>query len=354
MSDFKFGLGSFRFLLAFFVVISHLWFKMIQGYAAYSVWGFYVLSGYLMTYILCHKYGFSRKGLIAYAKNRCLRILPMYYIAVICGIFSILFLHYHLDRVDTEIGSLVLSHRPIDWAFALTLCKIFPNPYSPVPIANALGIEVCAYFLMPFLARWRTVTWATLVLSLWFNYHLKLGAETFYSRYNAFWPCLAPFAAGALLVHYRTQLRKLLLGSPFISVLAWLGYGLTIKIDSGWPWSHGLYVSILFSAWAVLALVEVKPSRLDTMAGDLSYPVYLFHMTVGLWFMLVFGYSRNLRFFLASYAATLLVSWLLVRYVDKLLKKFKAPPIIKPMAQPRVSEEDPKTIARDDTAVSRI
>lgn len=36
-----FGLGSWRFLLAFFVVISHLYADMFGGPAAYAVWGFF-------------------------------------------------------------------------------------------------------------------------------------------------------------------------------------------------------------------------------------------------------------------------------------------------------------------------
>lgn len=39
-----FGIGSWRFFLAFLVVISHLWKDMIGGPAAYAVWGFYVFK----------------------------------------------------------------------------------------------------------------------------------------------------------------------------------------------------------------------------------------------------------------------------------------------------------------------
>jgi hypothetical protein len=37
------SLGTWRFFLAFVVVISHLWAGMIDGPAAYAVWGFFVL-----------------------------------------------------------------------------------------------------------------------------------------------------------------------------------------------------------------------------------------------------------------------------------------------------------------------
>ena len=66
------GLGSWRLLLAFLVAISHLWARMLHGPAAYAVWGFYLLSGYLMTHVLRTKYGFRPRGLLAYASNRVL------------------------------------------------------------------------------------------------------------------------------------------------------------------------------------------------------------------------------------------------------------------------------------------
>ena len=75
------GIGSWRFFLAFLVVISHLWKDMIGGPAAYAVWGFYVLSGYLMTLVLNEKYGPSINGLKRYAYNRFLRIYPLYWAA---------------------------------------------------------------------------------------------------------------------------------------------------------------------------------------------------------------------------------------------------------------------------------
>ena len=60
---FNIGLGTFRFFLAFLVAISHLWENMIGGPAAYAVWGFFVLSGFLMTLILTTKYGFTKQGI---------------------------------------------------------------------------------------------------------------------------------------------------------------------------------------------------------------------------------------------------------------------------------------------------
>ena len=59
----RLGLGTWRFFLALLVAISHLWADMVHGPAAYAVWGFFVLSGYLMTLVLTQKYGTDAGGL---------------------------------------------------------------------------------------------------------------------------------------------------------------------------------------------------------------------------------------------------------------------------------------------------
>ncbi len=82
--------GIYRYCLAFCVAISHLWGGMIGGPAAYAVWGFYCLSGYLMTLILNEKYGFSPRGLAKFAVNRALRIYPAYYVVCV-GMFLLFY-----------------------------------------------------------------------------------------------------------------------------------------------------------------------------------------------------------------------------------------------------------------------
>ena len=72
------------------VVISHLWAGMIDGPAAYAVWGFFVLSGYLMTLVLTTKYGTAPAGLRQFATNRLLRIYPSFIVAAVLGIATIL------------------------------------------------------------------------------------------------------------------------------------------------------------------------------------------------------------------------------------------------------------------------
>ncbi len=49
-------LGTLRFVLALLVVLNHLWLPVANKIGAHAVLGFYVISGFLMTRILCETY----------------------------------------------------------------------------------------------------------------------------------------------------------------------------------------------------------------------------------------------------------------------------------------------------------
>ena len=70
-------LGTYRVILALMVVFQHLGKSYQLG--AYAVFTFFVISGYLMTYILNENYGYSLRGRMKYLLNRILRIYPVYW-----------------------------------------------------------------------------------------------------------------------------------------------------------------------------------------------------------------------------------------------------------------------------------
>ena len=82
--------GSFRFILALMVLTTHI--GGIEVVAGIAVWGFFMLSGFLMTAILNNKYGFSPVGLVYYAKSRAMRLLPTYWFSVILTAIIIFFI----------------------------------------------------------------------------------------------------------------------------------------------------------------------------------------------------------------------------------------------------------------------
>ena len=51
--------GTFRYLLAHMVVVSHLWRAISIWAGTYAVFSFFLLSGYLMALVLHSTYGFT-------------------------------------------------------------------------------------------------------------------------------------------------------------------------------------------------------------------------------------------------------------------------------------------------------
>lgn len=316
----KLGFGSWRFFLAFLVVISHLWSGMIHGPAAYAVWGFFVLSGFLMTHVLRHKYGESRAGLKDFAFNRFLRIFPAYWVACVLGGVAIVVLpRFGVPLLELN-PQFAMPQGLLGWFGNVTLLPL-PIANLLVPVSGALAVEIGAYMLMPFMAFSRRAAWLGLVLSLILNASYGIRPDTFAIRYSSFLTAFWVFALGALISHHQVHLQRFRM--PWVSVGVWLVNSLVWLWHDAWPWTYGLYVSVLMSGWVVLSLATVKTGRLDGWLGDLSYPVYLFHTVAGAFVWLAVPHQRSFTFFALSLLLTLAVSWLVVVGIDGRINRLK-------------------------------
>ena len=249
---------------------------MIHGPAAYAVWGFFVLSGFLMSLVLTKKYGFSPSGLKDYAQNRFLRIYPSYIFSVILGI-GVLFVlkRYHFE---TTVLNPAFQRPGSLYEFISNFLMI---PFAVgglfVPVASALFVEVWAYALMPFMAYSRHAAILGFLITLAGNIQYGITPESFPIRYSGFATGLLAFSVGSLTLHYYETLKRF--GMPCTSVLVWCIHGVLWLFDPYYPWNYGLYISMFLSAWVVISLFPLKSSQLDKLLGDLSYPVYLLHTT---------------------------------------------------------------------------
>lgn len=331
-----FGFGTWRLLLAVLVALSHLWAGMIDGYAAYAVWGFFVLSGYLMTYVLSRKYGFGAAGLKAYAFNRFIRIMPGYYLALIAGVVTIIALRNCVDL--TRLNPQFAMPHGKGWLNPLTLLPVFHGGNLPVPVSGALATEVGMYLLMPLMARHPSTAWIALILGVVANATIGFGMRSFAVRYTYFGTCMVAFATGSLAGHYIEQLRRF--SWPRIALAAWVAHGLVWLAWDPWPWTYGLYSSVLLSAWVVVSLDSRQTSPMDRMLGDWSYPVYLLHTTVAAWLLPYFGYGRSFGFFAVAFVLTILVSWVVVVFLDRPLAKIKLQGALVAKGAPPVTATD--------------
>lgn len=81
--------GTYRTFLALIVVVHHLISIPIIGH--YAVHGFFILSGYLMTFVMNVSYGYSLRGIRAFSINRFLRLYPSYWVVLLLTLLSIAF-----------------------------------------------------------------------------------------------------------------------------------------------------------------------------------------------------------------------------------------------------------------------
>lgn len=312
------GLGTFRFFLAFLVAISHLWENMLHGPAAYSVWGFFVLSGFLMTLVLSKKYGIDRSGLKKYAFNRFLRIYPSYIVGCIFGIIVLVL--FQGDDTTVLNPSFRFPQTLTDYIHNFFMIPL-PTQGLLVPVAGALFTEMWAYMLMPFSAKSRSAAWLGFLITAFTNIHYGFSVETFGERYSFFTPAIVGFFVGSLCFHYFEVLKRFAM--PKISLMVWCLHAVLWWVDISYPWTYGIYVSLFCSAWVVISLFPIKTKDSDKLLGDMSYLVYLLHTTVG---MCVYQYfeQRSFSFFCVAFTGTIILSYLMVVCFERPLQhRFK-------------------------------
>ncbi len=322
-------LGFFRTFLALLVVIQHLGGASVLG--AYAVFGFYCISGYLMTTVINESYGHSAKGIGRYLLNRFLRIYPLYWLSALFSIVLVLIFGvtatraFHPDIFLPQHSGDVLRN----------LFIFFPQLESPrlTPPAWALTVELCFYLLIGFgISRNKkiTVVW----FSLGVAYHLIAAIKSYgwNDIYFTIWAASLPFSTGAMIYHFRKYLPLLFKRLPdsslipmFLFVALVLNWWLATQ--GGYVRNIGFYINYVLCAVAIACLVSghfrfVLSKRFDKKIGDLSYPIYLFHYQVGFLVMSVMNYagieSARGNMLLAAVSAPfiLALAWLIVRWIE--------------------------------------
>ena len=293
-------IGAWRFALAALVVVYHLVLPL-RPLGTYAVFGFYLLSGYLMTRVLHERYGYDARGRLLYAGNRLLRIFPPYWAAL--AFAAVLLVRF---------GEAALAAHPALRAFEgpgellANLILVYPAwvpwEYTPrwVPPSWSLTVELVFYLLIGLgVSRTlpRVLVW--LALSIGYVAWTYAAGLDWRFRYFAVGAASLPFALGALL-YFLTRARAPLAGRearPWL--LAWaavvLGaaaaYGAAYlqgaHLFAGACYEAGLYLSLALAAVALHRLargarcVGLSPA-MDRRLGDLSYPLYLLHWPVWL------------------------------------------------------------------------
>jgi peptidoglycan/LPS O-acetylase OafA/YrhL len=319
--------GAFRYYLALLVVVAHLGPPVAPWAGAYAVFGFYTLSGYLMTLVLRQRYRPLRFGKARFLVNRALRIYPPYWLVGTLGLAIVLALPkdaaalHPVFRAPSSLAQFLAN---------ATMFGSFSCPARLVPPSWSLEIELKFYLAMAvLLARTRLTSVVWLGCSVAYTAYSLASGESVLARYTSVAGASLPFALGSVLYHVRGHLPKF---SPAFSAVAVAAFATHVWIASiVWGTANvltsGFYVSLGLATVAITALAswgDLADSHrwlqtLDQRLGDLSYPVFLTHYAAG---ALVSGCSHGLRtsrpvvFLCAALVVTMLLSAAIHRVVE--------------------------------------
>jgi peptidoglycan/LPS O-acetylase OafA/YrhL len=331
---------------------------------SYAVELFFVISGFLISYVLVEVDAYSRKR--DFWAARYLRLWPVYAVVAVATIVvsvvlraltgSNLFLDTFAAVPAAAKAFLVFANATLigqDWTLFMGVhdghLAFTPDFHDSdvvltfglaVPPAWSLGVELTFYAIAPFvLRRWRWIV-GLLVGSVAIRLALLVAGLATQDpwRYRFFPTELAFFLIG-VLAHRLLQSRVGLLSERAVSIaapIATAGFVALIAVwrlvpgpDAAKVWPYAL----LLAALLPLLLRFQKGRRWDRALGDLSYPLYIVH-----WLVIVslkpvaahFGVEFGTApFFAIVLPSAIAGAWVLHRYVgepvDRWRRRFREP-----------------------------
>jgi len=292
-------LGLLRTTFALMVMMYHLLFLGVLPLGTYAVFGFYIISGYLMTLIMHESYGYTLIGRYSFVTNRFLRLYPQYWIALFLSILLVITLGtgvtigFHPSMyIPISIGNLLQN-------IFIAFIAWYPNTVDPrlVPPSWALTVEIVFYLLICL-----GISKTFFRVNLWLFFSLCYVIYSFIVNWDwtaRYFPVAAaslPFSIGATIYflsknnRLKVNFKKLRLSASIIYILTLSNCLFWIKASSenvGNFVEIGFYLNIVFCALLVFSLIIggkiiAFDNKIDKFIGDYSYPIYLLHWQSGL------------------------------------------------------------------------
>ena len=349
-------MGSLRTFLALTVVIGHSYDFVFTG-AALAVQIFYLISGFLISYILVEARSYDRP--LPFYLNRFFRLFPIYWVTAVGTIITLAAAQWLLGNSPPAVETfaaldwdarlaLIFSNLFIfgqDWIMFTAVTDgvfQFSGDYRDtdvmvwqgllIPPAWTLGVELSFYLIAPF------ILFSKRLMILLFLASLTLRLTFIWAGFGLQDPW-----------HYRffpTELAVFLAGALSHQVLMpWLrARGLLSA-----PWAHGAtllvfgYCVVYFllpyrGTQTVLLLVLVTAAlpflfdfqrrhRWDRRIGDLSYPIYITHWSIMVPVSVIWdtmkgttdykGWDETFALIVLTLVASLLLNWLIADPIEK-------------------------------------
>jgi len=268
-----------------------------------AVMGFFLISGYS----IAHSYGEKPEG---YFRRRFLRIYPLYCVAVLFTQFVVF--------ITPSPAVCLNGYAYVSAGFLTSVANLFLlQKFIAIPLTYdlplwTLSIEVFYYLLAPFLYRQSPFVIALMIVASMIAFQFPLASEPLYG-YAAlvfFWPWLIGFLLGQNRGRLILPIALGLVGG----VLVFISRKETPEALSVVTYLVTFVVILTASRFHLSKLVQ----KVANLLGDLSYPLYLFHLPLMIFFFKHFG-VRGYPAFLACVIGSTALLW----YVfDEKLKRW--------------------------------
>ena len=315
--------------LRFFLAVVVLWHHLGNNYglpAYFSVWGFYLLSGFLMCLIMNEKYDFTTSGKMQYLKDRLFRIFPAYWLSILLSISLIIFIP--VDFVKEYHIALKMPEDILAWIKNIFIFGLRPGfSIRLTPPAWALNIELIYYIIIGFItARSFKLTLIAAIIFFMLCCYMVFRTQSPYSEIAG---SGLPFMLGGCLyfvlkkINFKNSnyiaanavvLTALLLSFVLINILDFIPFPIMLVLFQG---IFPVFVSILFFT------VSEKFKKADKILGDMSYYIYLLHWQIGLILTYFFGFIKGNDLVAASMPIVMIVSLIFVLAFDPIVLKIK-------------------------------
>lgn len=279
------------------VILSHLWRELNYWAGAYAVFGFYMLSGYLMSFVLNEVYCNSDHGRINFLTNRALRIYPMYLLVLGLSLWVV----WMAPELASQVNSaLVLPSNVTQWLHNIFIFGLNGEKARLVPVAWSLDVEMTFYVLMALcLARNRYFVYMWLGFSVAFTLYLIWAGYGWRDRYFSVVAASLPFSIGAAIFMLKARID----GQGYWHVVsAATLYILNLTYaDQLWtdPRVGGFYASLGIGIYLLLSLKGLSGESTakifrsaDKVLGDLAYPIFLCHWPVAV-LVVLYGFGAE-------------------------------------------------------------
>lgn len=314
-------LGIWRFVLASAVMASHLWNPAFPDAGRHAVAGFFVISGFLITKIANEVYA---ERPVEFVINRFLRIYPTYWFctALCIGI-------YHAFPETIKLPTGLATNYPsttFSWINNIALVSYFKGNGLIIAQAWSLDIEICFYLVIGLAtSRSRAITLVLFALTTIYSALSVIGVTKF-SFYFTPQSCAFLFFGGSVAYFYAPRVEA----SGSIVISAGVAYAVSMfvlpfMVSEAWGQVQSDLLLFLSGGASVLLLLTLRQVNVrvgDTAReffdwlGKLSYPVFLLHLFLTVPVASVIGVSNRPLLLVVTYAITIAVSAVIVRYIE--------------------------------------